>query len=318
MGKLILSKVLFLLPVLVLVTFGTMVLLDLVPGHPAYALYGDATTPEQVQLVTKQLHLDQPLPVRYLMWVGDVFSGDLGTSFRTRQPVTEEILNRLPITLQITVMSLSLSLILAIPLGTYAAYRRNRAADRVIQLFNSVSISSPGFLTGVFLAYLLAVKWQVFPVTGWRPISDGIGPNLKYAFLPALTIALPQTAILARLLRTDMVGVLQEDYILAARSSGLSNRYVLFRHALRPASFSLLTLLGLALGNILAGSVIVEYLFGLPGIGTLLLASIEKRDFVMLQGVVAFVAINYVIVNTLVDVAYSIVDPRLQRSGARA
>lgn len=318
MLKLILNKVLFVIPVLFLVTFGTMMLLDLVPGHPAYALYGDAATPEQVALITDQLNLDEPLPVRYLMWVGDIFTGDFGTSFRTRQPVAEEIMNRLPITVEIAVLSLGMAVLLAIPLGTYAAYKRNTMADRGIQLFNSINISSPSFLTGVLLSYFFAVKFQIFPVTGWRPISDGLAENLKYAFLPALTIALAQTAILARLLRTDMVGVLQEDYILAARSSGMSNRYVLFRHALRPASFSLLTLLGLAIGNVLAGSVIVEYLFGLPGIGTLLLASIQTRDIVMLQGVVAFVSITYVLINTLVDISYAIIDPRLHATGGRA
>lgn len=317
MLRLIVSRLLFLLPVLFLVTFGTMMLLDMIPGHPAFALYGDTATPEQVALITQQLNLDRPLPVRYVLWVGDIVTGDFGSSLRTRQSVSQEIANRLPITAQIAVMSLGMSVLFAIPLGTYAAYRRNRLADRSIQLFNSVSISSPAFLTGVFLAYFFAVRWQVFPVTGWRYISDGVAQNLRYAFLPALTIALGQTAILARLLRTDMVGVLQEDYILAARSSGLSNRYVLLRHALRPASFSLLTLLGLAIGNVLAGSVIVEYLFSLPGIGTLLLASIQTRDYVMLQGVVAFIAITYVVVNTLVDIGYAILDPRIHRAGAR-
>lgn len=300
------------LVVLLVVTLLTMLLLDLVPGNPALSLVGENATPEQLAAVNEELGFDRPLPQRYGEWISDAIQGDLGQSYRTHRDVTDTIRQRLPVTLQLAVMAELMALFVSIPLAVFMALRAGSFADRTASIATSALIAAPGFLIGVLVIYFLGLRFAIFPVTSWVPFTESLGGNLRHAFLPALTIALTEIAVFTRLLRTDLVATLQEDYILAARSRGLGTRYIMFRHALRPSSFSLLTLAGVSFGRLLGGTVIAEQMFGLPGIGLLAIDSITGRDLVVVQGVVLVVAFAYIVINAVVDVVYTWLDPRLR------
>lgn len=316
MLNVIARKLMHVLPVLLIVSVVTMFLVELTPGEPAYSILGENATPEQVDIVNEQLGRNDPLLERWWNWVSDAATGDFGTSYRTRQPVTEAIMQRLPVTLEIGVSALLLALLISVPLGVYTAYRADRRADRLVNVVTSVLISSPTFLTGVLLSYLLAVRYQIFPVTGWTPLTKSVSDNLRSAFLPVLALTASEIAVFSRLVRADMIATLQNNFILTASAKGLPNRYILTRHALRPSSFSLLTLSGLSLGRLIGGSVVIEAVFALPGVGSLLVQSILAKDLMMVQGMVFVVAIVYIVVNTGVDFLYAALDPRVRAGGA--
>jgi peptide/nickel transport system permease protein len=311
-GRAVIRRLAHVVPVLLLVSLGTLLLLDLIPGDPAYAILGEGATPEQVDRVHEQLGLDDPLPERYVRWLGDLVQGDFGTSPRSHVPVWESITERLPVTLELAGLALLFALVLAVPTALYAAYRQGRLFDRVTGAMSSGLISSPAFLTGLLLVYFLALELRWYPVTDWVPLTEDPADNLRHAFLPALTLALAEAPVFMRLLRSDLIATLQDDFILSARAKGMSTPYVLVRHALRPSSFSLVTVLGISLGRLVGGTVIVESLFALPGLGQLMISSILNKDFVVVQGVVMFVALAYVFVNLAVDVVYSYLDPRVR------
>jgi len=312
--RIFISKLLQTVVVLLLVTFATTLLLNLTPGDPARVILGDEAPQSQVQEVRHQLGLDQPVLQRYFTWLGDLVTGNFGRSSITRQSVTDAIEERYPVTLEIAFLALVMALVISIPAGVYSAYRRGRLFDKGANVTGAVLIATPAFMSGLLLAYLFAVKWRVFPVSGWVPLQDGVWENLQHAFLPAFTLTLGLVAVFQRLVRADMQSILQEEYIAAANARGLSAPYILFRHALKPASFSLLTLAGLSLATLLGGAVIVEQLFGLPGLGTLLLNAIQTKDLAMVQGVVLFVATVYVVLNAIVDSLYAVLDPRVKET----
>ena len=312
MVRILLRRLAHVVPVLLIVSFGTMMLVNLAPGDPAYTILGESATAEQVKALHEQLGLDDPLLTRYFSWLGDVLTGNFGTSIRTHLDVGHVIMQKLPVTLELAVLSLLMALLIAIPVGVYAAYRADRVFDRTTQVGTSFLVANPSFVIAIFLIYLFAVQLRLFPVSGWVPFSSNVSENLRFAFLPALTLALAEIGVFVRLLRADMVATLQEDYILAAKGKGLSSRAILVRHALRPSSFSLLTLAGLSFGRTMGGALIVESVFGLPGLGNLLVQSIEVKDTAMVQGVVIFIALSYVLINTLVDSLYSWLDPRVR------
>jgi peptide/nickel transport system permease protein len=307
------KRLLQIIPTVFLVTLATFLLVDLIPGDPAYAILGENATPEAVAALHHQLRLDDPLPVRYVHWLGDAVTGDLGTSIRSNRPVTSEFTDRLPVTLELAVLAILIGLVVGIPLGMWSAWREGRLLDRTSTTVSFAVVSLPSFLLGVFLVYLLALRFEVFPVTGWERLSDGLGANLRHAFLPALTLGLAEAAVFSQLLRVDMVATLNEDFVAAARAKGLPAGRILVHHALRPSSQSLLALAGVNFGRLLGGTVIVEQLFGLPGVGTLIITSIPSKDMPVEQGSVLVIAIAYVVLNLLVDIAAVAVDPRLRR-----
>ncbi len=308
------KRLLQIIPTVFLVTLATFLLVDLIPGDPAYAILGENATPEAVDALHHQLRLDDPLPVRYVHWLGDAVTGDLGTSIRSNRPVTKEFTERLPVTLELAVLAILIGLVLGIPLGMWSAWREGRLLDRATSTASFAVVSLPSFLLGVLLVYLLALRFEVFPVTGWERLSDGLGANLRHAFLPALALGLAEAAVFSQLLRVDMVATLHEDFVAAARAKGMPGRSILVHHALRPSSQSLLALAGVNFGRLLGGTVIVEQLFGLPGIGTLIITSIPSKDMPVVQGCVLVIAIGYVAVNLLVDITAVAVDPRLRRA----
>lgn len=309
----VLQRLVRLVVVLALVSLGVLLLVDLLPGDPAVAIGGENLTPEQTAAIRADLRLDDPLPVRWAAWVGGIAQGDFGRSVRDGQPVTEAILDRLPVTAEVAVLSLLVALLLSIPLACFAAYRRGGLVDRSASTASSVLLSSPSFLTAPLLLFLFAVTWPILPVLGWVPLTESVSGNLQHIILPVLALALPEVAILMRLLRADLVTTLQQDYILAARAKGAPASTIVRRHALRASSLTLVTLAGLNLGRLIGGTVIVEMLFVLPGLGQYAVQSIFAKDYVAVQGVVMFVAIAYVLINLLVELTYPWLDPRLRR-----
>ena len=308
-----LRKLVTLVPTVLLVSLLTFLLTSLLPGDPALQVLGGAEpSAEAIAAVRADLGLDKPLPVRYLNYLGDVAQGDFGRSYRTRQPVLEAIGERLPVTLQIGLFALVVSIILAVPLGVYSAYRANGPVDRTITTASFGLLAIPSFMTALLLLYFFAVYLRLFPATGWTRLTDDLGKNLKSVVLPATALGIGQLAVYTRLLRSDMIATLQEDFVSMARAKGLPTWRILFRHALRPSSFSLLTIVGLQVGNLIGGAVIVEQFFALPGIGRLLFDSITQRDLVMVQGVVLFLALSTVMANFTVDLLYTVLDPRVR------
>jgi peptide/nickel transport system permease protein len=302
-----------LLATLLIVSFLTYMLTSLLPGDPALLILGaENITEEQIDAVHEELGLDDPLPVRYVSWLGDVLTGDLGRSFRTNQDVLDAIVERLPVTLEVGLLAIFIGLAVALPLGAYSAYRANGIVDKSTTAITFGLLSIPSFMLALLFIYVFAVNLGWFPATGWRRLTEGLVENLKGAIMPAMSLAVAEVAAYTRLLRTDMIATLQQDFVLMAKSKGMSERFILFRHAMRPSSLSLITVLGLNLGGLIGGAVLVETIFALPGVGRLLVDSVNQRDLVMVQGIVLFVATSYVVVNFLVDIVYAAVDPRIR------
>jgi peptide/nickel transport system permease protein len=301
--------------VVLLVTFGSVALLSLAPGSVAAVMLGQDATPEAIAELNARLGLDRPLWEQYLNWLFHAVQGDLGTSPLTNQPVLTAILERLPVTLELAVLALVIALAVALVLAIASASHPGSLLDRGVTAVSSVFLSVPAFIAGPVLIYFFALHLGWFPVAGWSEVGDeGLAANLQGAILPAVAIALTEIASFHRLLRTDLVGTLREDFVQAARAKGMSPSYVMVRHALRPSSFSLITLVGINLGRLIGGTVIVESLFSLPGLGQLAVLSIISRDVVMVQGTVVFIAVVYVVINTLVDIGYGWIDPRVRKA----
>lgn len=312
MTRLLRRKLLHLVPVVLLVTFAATALSDLLPGSPGSAILGQGASPEEVAAFDARHGYDLPLLQRYVSWLGGLVTGDLGVSVRNGLPVTDILLQRLPVTLQVAVLALAMSLALAVPLALVAALRPGRTVDRLLSGAASVFISVPSFLAALLLLYLLAYSLGWFPMSGWAAPGSGLATRLSHVFLPAASLAVVEAPVFLRILRSDVIATLQEDYILAARSKGLSSAYTLLRHALRPSTFSLATVAGLSFGRLIGGSIVVEFLFALPGVGNLVVQSIHNQDIPVVQGVVVFTALAYIGVNTLVDLTYAAIDPRVR------
>lgn len=314
MTKIIATRLVRLIATLLAVTFLTFLLVALLPGDPVDTILGTGDrNAETVAQIREDLNLDDPFFQRYFAWLGDAVTGDLGQSYITNQEVSDIISDRLPVTAQLAFMSIFLALILAVPIGVLGAYRQGKWQDTVTSAGVQVALSIPNFIFGIFLIWLFATQLGWLPATGWNRMSDGLLANLETAILPASALALTQLAIFSRLVRSDMMGTLQENYILSARSKGLSDRYILFRHALRPSSMSLMTIVGINFGALLGGTVIIETLFAVPGLGFRLINAINQRDILVIQGITVFIAAAYVIINTVVDLLYTVIDPRIRR-----
>ena len=314
----LLIRVPMMVATLLVVSFLTFLLTALLKGDPAVMILGPegAQDPEAVAAVREDLRLDDPLPSRYVAWLGDAVTGDLGRSYRTGQSVTEAIGERLPVTLEIGVLAIAIALAASIPLGTLSAFRAGGAADRVITGTSFGLLAVPNFMMAILLIWILAETLGWLPATGWVRLTDDPLENLRTAIMPALALAIGECAVYTRLLRADMITTLQQDSITMARAKGIPTRRILFRHALRPSSFSLMTVVGLQVGAIIGGAVIVETLFALPGIGRLLVDSILQRDLIMVQGVALVIAISFVVINFVVDLLYTALDPRIRHGRA--
>jgi peptide/nickel transport system permease protein len=264
--------------------------------------------------VRHDLHLSDPLPVRYVHWVDSVVRGDFGRAYNDNEKVTDIIKQRLPVTIELLVVAQFLALAIAIPLALVSAYRADSRVDRFITATSFGMLSIPDFVLAIVLVFLFAVRAKLLPATGYVHLTDSLTGNLRSIALPAITLTLPLSAVYTRLLRTDLIATLQEEYILMARAQGLPTRRILLRHALRPSSFSLLTVFGINTGALIGGTVIVEYLFALPGMGFRLIDAISRREYILVQGLVLIIALGYVLTNFLVDVLYGVLDPRVRHA----
>ena len=316
MRRVLAQRLLRLLATLLAVTFLSFLMTSLLPGDPAVAVLGqDAIQNEALLEETREeLGLNDPFILRYLKWLGSAATFDLGDSFITDQAVAETIKQRLPVTAQLAVMAIVIAVLLAVPIGVVGAYRQGRWQDKTSSAAVQVALSVPNFITGIFLIWLFSVQLNWLPASNWSRISEGLWDNFKTAILPATALAMTQMAIFSRLVRADMIATLQENYILAARAKGLSDRFILARHALRPSSLSLMTIVGINFGALLGGTVVIETLFAIPGIGFRLINAINQRDILVIQGITVFVAVVYVVINTIVDLLYAVVDPRIRKS----
>lgn len=308
------KRLLQLLPVLFAVSALSFLLINLLPGDPTIAILGPSATEENRAALREELGLNDPLPARYANWVADSVTGDLGRSYVSNQPTSEALKQRLPVTLELLLLSQLLALGLAVPLALLAATRPNGLVDRVSSSTAFGFLAIPNFMLGVLLIYLFAVQLNWFPATGYTPFRDDPAENLRSLALPAITLGVAELAVYLRLLRTDLIATLQEDYIAMAQAKGLPKAHILLRHALRPSTFSLVTVAGLNLGRLIGGAFVVEYLFALPGIGSLTVESIFRRDYIVVQGTVLLVAVGYVLANFLVDLLYGILDPRVRHA----
>jgi peptide/nickel transport system permease protein len=306
-------------PVLIAASFITFMLLAPLPSDAA--LIGtDITslTEEQLNARREALGLNDPVIIRYVNWITDAVRGDLGRSAITNERVSQLILERLPVTFQIMVMTMTMALVLSIPLGVFTAYKAGSYFDRAVSAVTFGLLSIPNFVLALLLIIFVSVELGWLPATGWTRFSEDPIGSIRTGFLPALTLAVSSVAVLTRLLRTDMIATLQEDHVVLAKSKGLPTSRILFRHALRPSSFSLMTVLGLQMAALLSGAVVIEEIFALPGLGRRLFVAVQLRDFMVAQGLVLLLATIYVVVNFTVDMLYSFLDPRIRHGYARS
>ena len=306
------KRLLATLPVLLVVAIAIFMIVRLTPGDPAAVIGGNSATSEDLDRIRVQLGLTQPLWTQFAIWGNGVLHGDLGFSFFLNKPVTELIGQRMEPTLSLAVGTLLLAVLIALPLGTLAAWRMGGWLDKAVMAFSVAGFSVPVFVVGYVLIYLLAMKLQWFPVQGYRRIADGVGPWLNQLVLPCLTLAITYVALLSRVTRAAVSEALTEDFIRTARAKGITELQVLMHHALRNAAVPVVTVIGVSAALLLGGVVVTETVYAIPGLGQLTVDAVLNRDFPVLQGVVLFFALVYVGVNLLVDLSYLFLDPRIR------
>ena len=311
-------RLLHLIPVFFLVTFASFMMLNLLPGDLVDQLLidensGTVVTAEHRAALEKELNLDKPVIVRYFAWLTNLFQGDLGRSYINAQSVTEALAVRIPVSLELMILAQILAIAVAVPFGLLAGYKSGQPIDRGISIVSFGALAVPLFIMGTALIWIFAIWWPVLPSSGHTAFAKDPLENLQGYILPATTMAVVEAPILLRVLRSDLISTLQEDFIALAKSKGMTTRQILLNHALRPSSFTFVTVLGLQLGNLVAGSIVVETLFSIPGVGKLLIDSVDARDELLVQGVVTFIALVYVGMNLLVDLMYAVLDPRVMR-----
>jgi peptide/nickel transport system permease protein len=296
------------------VAAGVFLLLYLTPGDPVAVILGPDASPQQVSELRVKLGLDQPIPIQVAGWFGRLLQGDLGQSIYLNRPVVQTILERAEPTLMLTLLATLFAILVGLPIGIVSATRAGSWADLGAMLVALGGISMPSFWVGLNLIFVFAVTLGVLPVAGYQPLSKGLWENLRYLALPAVTLGFAQAALLARMSRSLMLEVLREDYVRTARSKGVAERMVVLRHALRNVMVPLVTVMGLTFAILMGGAVITEQVFNIPGLGRLLVQSVLRRDYPVVQGVVLVIAFNYVIINLAVDILYGLFDPRVRHS----
>ncbi|MFX1758574.1 ABC transporter permease [Rhodococcus sp. Q1] len=315
MVRTVIDKLTELVVVLFIVSLGTFALVSFIPGDPSVAILGEGHAPEDYARVRAEMGLDDPFLTRYWHWLSGALQGDLGTSMVPPQgPVIDSIGRAMPVSLQLALMGLVIAIVVAVPLAVYSARHQGSWIDRAIGAGTFGVLSIPSFLSGLLLIMLAVNHLGWFPRSQWVRISEGLGQNLYHAILPAIAISLLEMAMFTRILRSDLVMTLREKFILVAKAKGMSNTRLLFSDALRPSSFSLITMLGVVLGSMIGSTVIVETLFSLPGMGSLIVRAAQQGDMPMVQGAVLVIAVIYVVANGVIDIAYGYLDPRSRRA----
>ncbi len=307
-------RLLHAIPVLLGVSVLTFMLLNLLPGNAALAILGPGASPKQIQIVDRQDGLTQPLWDRYWHWLTQALQGNLGSSLLSHESVASLIGHAVPVTLEVILVAQVVALIFAVIFALFAVVIRNPWVDRLLSLVSFGGISAPPFLFGILLILIVSVDLNWLPATGWIPLTQSFTGNLRTVILPAATLGVGEFALHTRILRGDMLEQMREDYVITARAKGLPRRRIVFVHVLRNSLFVLITVVGVNIGKLISGAVIVEVLFALPGVGNLLINSITQRDVTVVQGIVVFVAVAFVVINLGVDLLYSALDPRIRRA----
>ena len=320
----ILARLAALIPILLGLSIASFALVHVIPGDPALVMLGGEGTPQQVQELRKQLGLDRPLIVRYGEWLGRVLRGDLwewlsrvvrgdlGESLYNRTRITDELLWRFPTTLALVCLSLLLSIGVGVPAGLISAVYRNSWIDHAARLLTLVSLSLPSFWLGLMLIILFSLKLNLLPIVGYKPITIDSWGGIRFLILPGAALGTYLAALLARLVRSSVLEVLGQEYIRTARAKGLPEHVVLFRHALRNALVPAVTVIGINVGILLGGSAVIETLFVLPGVGQLVVTALYNRDLPVIQGLILYISVLYVLINLAVDLLYTYLDPRLR------
>lgn len=314
MTSYILKRLIYAIPVIIglsVIVFGIMAL---IPGDPALAILGSYATPENVERINRDLGLDRPLHEQYFVWVGNLLQGDFGRSFILNRPVLDEILERFSATLILAGAALILCSIMGIIAGVVSAVRQFGWTDRIVTFFVLIGISTPAFWLGLILILIFAVQWRLLPASGMYAVYGGgdLPDLLRHLVLPAVTLAIVATGVIARLTRAAMLEVLRLDFIRTARAKGLNERVVIARHAFKAALVSIIPVIGIQAGFVMGGAVYIETVFQWPGIGAMLVNAISTRDLLLVQGGVLLVAVTYVLINLLADIAQALLDPRLK------
>lgn len=308
----IIRRVIALLPVLLIVATVGFFLIYLTPGDPASVMLGPDATTEDIEDLRRIMGLDRPLMVQLVRWYARTLQGDLGYSIFLRRPVLQAIIERLEPTILLTSMSLAIAIAIGIPAGVVAAVRRNTWVDQVAMGIALFGVSVPNFWLGLNLILVFSVWLGLFPVAGYTPLGESLGAAVRSLVLPATVLGISGSALIARMTRSSMLETLGQDYVRTARAKGNKERRVIYRHALRNAMIPTITVIGLALGGLLAGAIVTETVFALPGVGRLVISSVLRRDYPVIQGILMFIAAIYVLVNLLIDVLYVYLDPRVK------
>jgi len=316
MLQFLLRRILAVLPVLFVVSLVVFLILRLAPGDPAAVIAGNSATNEDIAKIQVQLGLDRSIPVQYGIWMGNVFRGDLGFSYYLNKPVTELIAQRVEPTLSLAFGTVILALLIAVPLGTVAAWRMGGWLDRLLSGFSVAGFSVPVFVIGYLLIYLFAIRLEWLPVQGYKSLSgpSAAGPWawMRQLILPWMTLAMIYVALIARVTRASVSEALTEDYIRTARSKGISETAVLLRHALANAAVPIVTVVGIGIALLIGGVVVTETVYAIPGLGSLTVDAVLNRDFPVIQGLVLLFSVSYVLINLLVDLSYLVLDPRIR------
>lgn len=305
-------RLLLAIPVMLIVATAVFLLLHFAPGDPVGVMLGSDASEEQRLALRQKLGLEDPLLVQYVRWLGNALRGDLGTSLFLDMPVTTALAERAQPTILLATLSLAVAVVIGLASGVLAARRRGSWLDLSLMSGAMVGIAMPSFVLGLLLMFVFAVHLRWLPVAGYKPLSDGLWPSLRYLILPAITLGVGQSAFLSRMTRSMMLEVMGQDYVRTARAKGLAEHTVILRHTLRNAFVPLLTIIGLMTAALMSGAVITEQIFDIPGMGRLLIQAVARRDFPLVQGAVLVIAFVYVLINLLVDLMVGFVDPRIE------
>ncbi|WP_299741451.1 ABC transporter permease [uncultured Tateyamaria sp.] len=308
----LLRRILIAIPTIVIISIMVFGLQHLLPGDPLLVLAGEERDPTVLEALREKYRLNDPIPVQYLAWVGNALQGDLGVSLRTNQPVTELMAQKLPVTIQLALMSMVFALVIGIPAGILSAVKKGTSTDYVANVVALSGLSIPNFWLGIMLILLVSVKWQLLPASGYVPPSEDLWQSIRTMLMPSFVLGTALAATLMRHTRSSMIGVLSADYVRTARAKGLAERVVILKHALRNALTPIVTLTALLFGELVAGAVLTEQIFTIPGFGKLVVDAVFNRDYAVVQGIVLVTAVGFIFMNLFADVMYFVLNPRLR------
>ncbi|KAA0917696.1 ABC transporter permease [Aquicoccus porphyridii] len=309
----ILRRVVIAIPTIILISIFVFTLQKLLPGDPVLAMAGEERDPQVLEFLREKYRLNDPIPVQYFTWIGNALRGDLGISLRTNQPVLELIAQKLPVTIQLAAMAMIFALLIGIPAGIFSAVKKGTIVDYIANVVALSGLSIPNFWLGIMLILLVSVKWKLLPASGYVPLSEDPVRSITVMIMPAFVLGTALAATLMRHTRSAMLGVLNSDYVRTARAKGLVERRVILKHAFRNALTPIVTLTALLFGELIAGAVLTEQIFTIPGFGKLVVDAVFNRDYAVVQGIVLVTAVGFIFMNLLADVAYVLLNPRLRK-----